>query len=92
MYILYIFYIHRASFRIRQQMIAFNVPVVNVERSYVVAGLVNQARRLCRSFLSESTLTSSSFSLDNGGGGGRKELLLLRLGCIGGLECGGLVV
>ena len=44
-------------------------------QTLVVAGLINQARRLCLSFLSESTPPPpSSFSFDRGGRG-RKELV-----------------
>ena len=76
---MYLLDIHGASFRVHQQTSAFEVPAVNVERSYVATGLVNQTRRLCPSFPSESTFTPSSFSLYKGGGG-RKELLFFTSG------------
>ena len=49
----------RGSFSVDQQSTLdaseSGVPVVNGDRSLVVAGLINEARRLCLSFLSEST-------------------------------------
>ena len=52
----------RGSFRVDQQATLdaseSGVPVVNGDRRLVVAGLINQARGLCLSFLSESTLFS----------------------------------
>ena len=69
----------RGSFRVGQQATLdaseSGVPVVNGDRSLVVAGLINQARRLCLSFLSESTPPPPSFYFDRGGRG-RKELFL----------------
>ena len=88
---MYLLDIHGASFRVHQQTSAFEVPVVNVERSYIATGLVNQARRLCPSLPSECTPTPSSFSLDRGGGG-RKEPLLFTSGLDWRVECGGLVI
>ena len=69
----------RGSFCVDQQatldVSESGVPVVNGDRSLVVAGLINQARRLCLSFLSESTPPPPSFYFDRGGRG-RKELFL----------------
>ena len=49
----------RRSFRVDQQATLdaseSGVPVVNGDRRLEVAGLINQARRSCLSFLSEST-------------------------------------
>ena len=49
----------RGSFSVNQQSTLdaseSGVPVMNGDRSLVVAGLINRARRLCLSFLSEST-------------------------------------
>ena len=69
------------SFRIDQQATLdaseCGVPAVNGDRSLVVAGLINQARKLCLSLPSESTLLPppSSFSTGEGGGGKRYEVV-----------------
>ena len=74
----------RRSFRVDQQVTLdvseSGVPVVNGNRSLVVAGLINQARRLCLSFLSELSPSQVSFYR---GGRGRKELQAVRT-CSGG--------